>query len=85
MILPSPSLPTSFQPTLGVDTSKEAKLFVLTGPVGAYYPTGFQPVSLLADSEYCRAYPGGVGAYKMGWYVFVVGDVVDILNNGYIF
>lgn len=44
-----------------------AKLFVLTGPVGAYYPTGFQPISLFADSTHIRAYPGGVGQYKMGW------------------
>jgi len=39
---------------------------VLSGPVGAYYPTGFQPISLLADSQYVRAFPGGVGSYKMG-------------------
>jgi len=53
-------------PTLGVAHSKEAKLYVLTGPVGAYYPTGFKPVSLLADSSFVRAFPGGVGAYKLG-------------------
>ncbi|CAJ0584033.1 unnamed protein product, partial [Mesorhabditis spiculigera] len=35
---------------------------------GAYYETGFQPVSLLADSKYCCAYSGGVGQYKMGNY-----------------
>lgn len=46
--------------------SNSAKLFVLTGPVGAYYPTGFQPISLLADSTFIRAFPGGVGSYKMG-------------------
>lgn len=53
--------------TLGVAHSNEAKLFVLTGPAGAYYPTGMKPVSLLADSSYVRAFPGGVGSYKMGW------------------
>jgi len=53
-------------PTLGVANSNSAKLFVLTGPVGAYYPTGFQPISLLADSTFIRAFPGGVGSYKMG-------------------
>ncbi|CAJ0583731.1 unnamed protein product, partial [Mesorhabditis spiculigera] len=53
-------------PTLGVGEAHMAKFFVISGPVGAYYETGFQPVSLLADSKYCRAYSGGVGQYKMG-------------------
>ncbi|CAJ0947265.1 unnamed protein product, partial [Mesorhabditis belari] len=53
-------------PTLGVATSLAAKLFVIGGPVGPYYATGFKPVSLLADSRFVRAFPGGVGAYKMG-------------------
>lgn len=39
---------------------------MLTGPAGAYYPTGFKPISLLADPEFVRAFPGGVGGYKMG-------------------
>ncbi|CEF60250.1 Branched-chain-amino-acid aminotransferase [Strongyloides ratti] len=52
--------------TLGVADSSSAKLFVITGPTGAYYPTGFKPISLLADSKYVRAFPGGVGQYKMG-------------------
>ena len=36
-------------PTLGVAHSRLAKLFVLTGPTGAYYPTGFQAISLFAN------------------------------------
>ena len=51
---------------MGVSTSNAASLFVLTGPVGPYFPEGFKPVSLLADPRYCRAFPGGVGRYKMG-------------------
>lgn len=54
------------QPTLGVTKSATAKLFVLIGPVGPYFPTGFKPVTLLADPKYVRAWPGGCGAYKMG-------------------
>nr|KAG5709083.1 hypothetical protein BaRGS_028539 [Batillaria attramentaria] len=54
------------EPTLGVTTSSQAKLYVLTGPVGPYYPTGFKPVTLLADPQYVRAWPGGCGMYKMG-------------------
>ncbi|MFH4978299.1 hypothetical protein AB6A40_005008 [Gnathostoma spinigerum] len=53
-------------PTLGVGTATQAKLFVITGPAGAYYATGWKPVSLLADPQYVRAFEGGVGSYKMG-------------------
>lgn len=51
---------------LGVSPPTEAKLFVITGPVGPYYPTGFKPVSLLADPKYVRAWKGGCGSFKMG-------------------
>ncbi|VBB30070.1 unnamed protein product [Acanthocheilonema viteae] len=54
------------EPTLGVSYSQQALLFVLTGPVGQYFPTGFKPISLYADPTYCRSFPGGVGQYKMG-------------------
>jgi len=54
------------EPTLGVSASTHTKLFVMTGPVGPYFPTGFNPVSLLADPKYCRAWTGGSGSYKMG-------------------
>ncbi|VDM95833.1 unnamed protein product [Thelazia callipaeda] len=53
-------------PSLGIDYPTQALLFVLTGPVGQYYNTDFKPISLYADSSYCRAFPGGVGQYKMG-------------------
>uniref|UniRef100_A0A914C794 Branched-chain-amino-acid aminotransferase n=1 Tax=Acrobeloides nanus TaxID=290746 RepID=A0A914C794_9BILA len=52
-------------PTLGIDFSQQAKLFVLTGPVGNHY-LGFRPIALLADPGFVRAFPGGVGGYKMG-------------------
>ncbi|KHJ81373.1 branched-chain-amino-acid aminotransferase 2 domain protein [Oesophagostomum dentatum] len=53
------------EPMLGVHTSKTAKLYVITGPAGAYFNT-FAPVSLLADPQYIRASKGGVGEFKMG-------------------
>lgn len=56
-----------FQPTLGVNQSSKALLFVLLGPVGPYYPTGMAPVKLLADPKFARAWPGGSGGFKMGW------------------
>ncbi|CAH1258913.1 BCAT2 [Branchiostoma lanceolatum] len=55
------------QPTLGVSQTEEAMLFVLLGPVGSYFKTGaFNPVSLMADPQYIRAFKGGVGNYKLG-------------------
>uniref|UniRef100_A0A0N5AAI1 branched-chain-amino-acid transaminase n=1 Tax=Syphacia muris TaxID=451379 RepID=A0A0N5AAI1_9BILA len=48
---------------LGVGMAHKAKLFVVTGPVGAYFPGA---VTLLADPDYVRAFEGGVGSYKMG-------------------
>jgi branched-chain amino acid aminotransferase len=52
--------------TLGVSPSTSALLYVLTSPTGPYFPTGFKPISLLADSKYVRAFPGGVGNCKVG-------------------
>nr|CAG4640819.1 EOG090X051P [Eulimnadia texana] len=53
-------------PSLGVATSQSALLYVILCPVGPYFPSGFKPVSLLADPQYVRAWPGGCGAMKMG-------------------
>jgi len=41
-------------------------LFVILCPVGPYFATGFKPVSLLADPQYVRAWPGGCGDTKLG-------------------
>ena len=65
--------------TLGVARTKEALLYVITGPVGPYFPTGLKPVSLLADPQYVRAWHGGVGAYKMGRWA------LDLLSRIYSF
>ncbi|XP_077474687.1 branched-chain-amino-acid aminotransferase, mitochondrial [Stigmatopora argus] len=55
------------EPSLGVTRASRALLFVIVGPVGPYFATGsFNPVSLLADPSFVRAWKGGVGAYKMG-------------------
>ncbi|XP_069193336.1 branched-chain-amino-acid aminotransferase, cytosolic-like isoform X2 [Procambarus clarkii] len=54
------------EPTLGVQRPKESLLFVILCPVGPYFASGFQPVSLLADPKHVRAWPGGVGMMKMG-------------------
>ena len=53
-------------PYLGVDVSDHVTLYVIASPVGPYYPQGFKPVSLLCDSANARAWPGGVGKFKVG-------------------
>jgi branched-subunit amino acid aminotransferase/4-amino-4-deoxychorismate lyase len=35
-------------------------------PVGPYYPEGFNPIKLLADTTNVRAWTGGVGNTKLG-------------------
>lgn len=56
------------EPTLGVQPSNEAVLFVVMGPTGPYFNTGGQlkPVSLMANPEFVRAWPGGSGDRKLG-------------------
>ncbi|XP_076027056.1 branched-chain-amino-acid aminotransferase, mitochondrial isoform X2 [Genypterus blacodes] len=55
------------EPSLGVSPPGRAMIFVIISPVGPYFATGsFNPVSLLADPAFVRAWKGGVGAYKMG-------------------
>lgn len=51
---------------LGLGICNNVKLFVITCPVGPYYPTGFKPIKLLADDLNVRAWPGGCGASKVG-------------------
>lgn len=55
------------QPTLGVNKSSSALLYVILSPVGPYFKTGtFSPVALLADPSFVRAWPGGCGDSKLG-------------------
>nr|POE49327.1 branched-chain-amino-acid aminotransferase, mitochondrial [Quercus suber] len=54
------------QRTLGVGPPGSALLYVIASPVGPYYATGFKAVSLEATTYAVRAWPGGVGASKLG-------------------
>lgn len=53
-------------PVLGVSPARHIKFYVILSPVGPYYPTGFNPIKLLADPKYVRAWPGGTGNAKVG-------------------
>lgn len=52
------------EPYIGLKSSAEFIFFIITGPVGAYYPEGFDPVSIQVCEKYSRAGPGGLGAVK---------------------
>ena len=52
--------------TLGVSPPHHALFYVITCPVGPYFKAGFAPVKILAEDSFRRAWPGGVGNYKVG-------------------
>lgn len=49
---------------IGVKVSDTYKLFIILSPVGAYYETGFNPVSIKVEDHYVRATKGGLGMAK---------------------
>ncbi len=49
---------------LGVQVSKQILLYVIVGPVGAYYPQGFNPTDIYVSEKYTRAARGGLGEAK---------------------
>ena len=49
---------------LGVKVADSYKLFIILSPVGAYYKTGFNPISIKVEDKYVRAVKGGLGEAK---------------------
>lgn len=64
------------EPALGVHASKTYTLFVIVGPVGAYYANGLKPVKLLVEEHYVRAAKGGTGGNK------VIGNYAASMKAG---
>ncbi|KAI8325178.1 branched-chain amino acid aminotransferase II [Martensiomyces pterosporus] len=61
--------------------SKEALLYVYLSPVGPYFP---KTVKLLANSKEARAWPGGVGNYKLGGnYAPAMRPAMEAVKDGY--
>lgn len=54
------------EPYIGLKSASEVLFYIITGPVGAYYPEGFNPVKITVCEDYSRAGPGGLGAAKTG-------------------
>lgn len=51
---------------LGVHASATYLHYIIVGPAGPYFPTGFKPVSVFVSKDYVRAARGGTGAAKTG-------------------
>ncbi|MFC2129796.1 branched-chain amino acid aminotransferase [Bacteroidota bacterium] len=49
---------------LGVHSSEDFRLIVITSPVASYYAAGLNPVKILVEDKFVRAAKGGVGAAK---------------------
>lgn len=53
-------------PFLGVRPSNTYKFIIILSPVGAYYESGLDPVSIWIEDDYVRAVRGGIGEAKTG-------------------
>ena len=53
-------------PNLGVHASHSYLFCIITGPVGAYYAEGINPVKIYVESDDVRAVKGGTGYTKCG-------------------
>lgn len=49
---------------LGVHAADSYLFYIITCPVGAYYPEGFSPTKIYVVEDYVRAAPGGMGNVK---------------------
>jgi branched-chain amino acid aminotransferase len=53
-------------PFLGVHPAKRLLFCTILSPVGAYYPSGINPVKIFVEKDYVRAVRGGTGYTKAG-------------------
>jgi branched-chain amino acid aminotransferase len=51
-------------PFLGVRPGDEYAFYIIVGPVGAYYPEGFNPIPIWVSEHDVRAVKGGLGEAK---------------------
>jgi branched-chain amino acid aminotransferase len=54
------------EPALGVHASSSFLHYIIVGPVGAYFASGFNPIAVFISDEYVRAVRGGTGEAKCG-------------------
>jgi branched-chain amino acid aminotransferase len=71
-------------PWLGVGPTASFLFFTILSPVGPYYPSGFKPVQLFAETTRVRAAEGGTGHYKLGSnYAGTILPQVEAAAKGY--
>ena len=71
-------------PFLGVRPSLKYLFYIIVGPVGAYYPEGFNPVNIFVSDKYVRAVRGGIGEAKTGGnYAASLLGQMDAKKQGY--
>jgi branched-chain amino acid aminotransferase len=71
--------------SLGVKSPSTSQIMIVSSPVGPYYPTGFNPISLLCETHHIRSAPGGTGGFKLGGYLFFLfrnyGPTISVGNH----
>ncbi len=71
-------------PFLGVRPSGSYLFYIIAGPVGAYYPEGFNPIKIFVSDKYVRAVRGGVGDAKTaGNYAASLLAQMEAKDKGY--
>ena len=71
-------------PHVGVHPANHLMFVVILSPVGAYYPTGLNPVDIYVEQEYVRAVKGGMGFTKTaGNYAASLKAQDEAANKGY--
>jgi branched-chain amino acid aminotransferase len=74
----------AIDPFLGVRPSEAYLFYIITGPVGAYYPEGFNPVSIYVSTDFVRAVRGGVGEAKtMANYAASLSGQMEAKKRGF--
>lgn len=53
-------------PHVGISAATEYLLYIILSPVGAYYPTGLNPIDIYVENKFSRASKGGTGDHKAG-------------------
>lgn len=71
-------------PQVGVRPAKEYTFLVFVMPVGPYFKSGFQPVSMMICRDHDRAAPLGTGHLKVGGnYAASMSSVADAHSKGF--
>jgi branched-chain amino acid aminotransferase len=71
-------------PYLGVRPSETYLFVIITGPVGAYYKEGINPVKIYVETKYVRAVVGGLGEVKASAnYAASLKAQVEAIEKGY--